>query len=89
MKSEPMLGCSDIIESIIGKYKSFSAKTPMKEIGKTVLTIPVFTTDIYRLRVSSELCSPSRWLGNESEPAAPATFKTQMQPASGIIWREP
>jgi hypothetical protein len=40
------LGSSDIIESVFGKYKFFSAKTPMKEIGKTVLTIPVFTNEI-------------------------------------------
>ena len=39
-------GCSDIIESIFGKYKNFSAKSPMKEVGKAVLTIPVFTSEI-------------------------------------------
>jgi len=39
-------GCSDIIESILGKYKSFSMKSPMKEVGKTLLTIPVFTSEI-------------------------------------------
>ena len=43
---EAFLGCSDIIESVIGKYKSFSAKTPMKEVGKAVLTIPVFTSEV-------------------------------------------
>ncbi|MFO7822045.1 MAG: hypothetical protein R6V56_08355 [Lentisphaeria bacterium] len=45
-KDETFLGCSDIIESVIGKYKSFSAKTPMKEVGKAVLTIPVFTSEV-------------------------------------------
>lgn len=39
-------GCSDIIESVFGKYKSFSAKSPMKEIGKAVLTIPAFTSNV-------------------------------------------
>ena len=39
-------GCSDIIESVFGKYKNFSAKSPMKEIGKSILTIPVFTSEI-------------------------------------------
>ena len=39
-------GCSDIIESVLGKYKTFSAKSPMKEVGKAVLTIPVFTINI-------------------------------------------
>ncbi len=45
-KEGPWLGCSDIIESVIGKYKNFSARTPMKEVGKTVLTIPAFTSSV-------------------------------------------
>lgn len=40
------LGTSDLIESIIGKYKSFPARSPIKELGKLLLTIPVFTTKI-------------------------------------------
>ena len=40
------LGCSDIIESVFGKYKNFSGKSPMKEIGRSLLTIPVFTSKI-------------------------------------------
>ena len=40
------LGCTGIIESIFGKYKNFSSKSPMKEIGKSILTIPVFTSEI-------------------------------------------
>jgi len=40
------LGCSDIIESMFGKYKNFSGKSPMKEIGRTILTIPVFAGTI-------------------------------------------
>lgn len=40
------VGCTDIIESVFGKYKNFSSKSPMKEIGKSVLTIPVFTSEI-------------------------------------------
>ena len=44
--SSTWLGTSDIIESVFGKYKLFSARTPLKEVGKTVLTIPVFTSRI-------------------------------------------
>ena len=40
------LGCSDIIESIFGKYKNFSGKSPMKEIGRAILTIPAFTSTV-------------------------------------------
>ncbi|MEA3392472.1 MAG: hypothetical protein U9Q91_05795 [Candidatus Marinimicrobia bacterium] len=39
-------GCSDIIESVLGKYKIFSGKSPMKEVGKAVLTMPVFTSNV-------------------------------------------
>ena len=46
LKDAVMLGCSDIIESIFGKYKYFSAKSPMKEVGKSILTMPVFTSKI-------------------------------------------
>jgi len=60
-------GCSDIIESILGKYKSFSGKGPMKEIGKAVLTMPVFTSDIsYKeVKMAMESISASdlqKWL---------------------------
>ena len=41
-----ILGCSYIIESIFGKYKNFSGKSPMKEIGRAILTIPAFTSTI-------------------------------------------
>ena len=44
--SNKWLGTSDIIESVFGKYKVFSARTPLKEIGKSILTIPVFTSPI-------------------------------------------
>ena len=37
------LGTSDIIESAFGRYKGFSGKTPMKEVGRAVLAIAVFT----------------------------------------------
>lgn len=40
------LGCSDIIESIFGKYKNFSSKSSMKEIGRSILTIPAFVGKI-------------------------------------------
>ncbi len=54
-KNETFLGCSDIIESVIGKYKSFSAKTPMKEVGKAVLTIPVFTSEVTQQEVKEAM----------------------------------
>lgn len=57
--SEAWLGTSDIIESIFGKYKQFSAKTPIKEIGKSILTIPVFTSKITASEVKAAMESVS------------------------------
>lgn len=42
--AQPLLATSDIIESIIGKYKLFSAQRPLRDIGALILTIPLFTT---------------------------------------------
>jgi hypothetical protein len=45
-KGQVLLGTSDILESIIGKYKQFSARSPLREIGKRILAIPLFGVDI-------------------------------------------
>ena len=52
-------GCSDIIESVFGKYKNFSGRSPMKEIGRAVLTIPVFTSNIDHDEVKTAMESVS------------------------------
>ena len=52
-------GCSDIIESVFAKYKTFSAKSPMKEVGKAVLTMPVFTSNINTNEVKTAMESVS------------------------------
>ena len=40
------LASSDIIESVFGKYKCFTTRGPLKEIGKLVLAIPAFISDL-------------------------------------------
>jgi hypothetical protein len=40
------LASSDICESVIGKEKLFSTKSPLQEIGKSILMIPVFLTNV-------------------------------------------
>ena len=39
---------SDVIEPLFGFYKSFSRKSPLKEIRRTILTIPISTVEITR-----------------------------------------
>jgi hypothetical protein len=39
-------GCSDIIESIFGRFKNYAKNTPFKEITRMVMAIPIFTNEI-------------------------------------------
>ena len=41
-----MLGCSDVIESIFGKYKQISSRSPLKTMGQLVLTLPLMTATL-------------------------------------------
>ncbi len=43
---QTLLGTSDSIESVFGKYKYLSAEGPLRDMGKMILTIPVFTTEL-------------------------------------------
>ena len=43
---ETLLASSDVLESILGKYKIFSSGCPLKEIGKMLLTIPLCTIQL-------------------------------------------
>jgi hypothetical protein len=40
------LASSDIIESVFGKYKNFTTRGPLKEIGRLVLMIPAFLSSL-------------------------------------------
>ena len=41
-----LLASSDIIESVFGKYKFLTRDSPLKEVGKRLLLIPVFLTKL-------------------------------------------
>ncbi len=43
---KPWLGSSDMIESLFGKYKLFSAKSPLKHMDHLILTLPLLTTKL-------------------------------------------
>lgn len=53
-------GCSDIIESVFGKYKVFSSKSPMREIGKSILAIPAFLGTLDKSEVLKAMESVSQ-----------------------------
>jgi len=50
---QSLLGSSDTIESLFGKYKLFSAKSPLKHMGHLILTLRCHLTTMryYRLMV--------------------------------------
>jgi hypothetical protein len=41
-----LLGSSDVIESLFGKYKNFAQRRPIKELGASILLIPLSTIEI-------------------------------------------
>lgn len=41
-----LLATSDIIESLFGKYKLFSEKSPLKHMGHLLLSLPLLTTQL-------------------------------------------
>ena len=58
-ESETFLATSDVIESLFGKYKQFSARCPFKEMGQMLLTISLSTMNLTTTVVKNALLSIS------------------------------
>ena len=54
-RSEKILCCSDIVETIFGKYKNELAKNPMSGITDLVLIIPAFTSMLSAYEVNKAI----------------------------------
>ena len=54
-----LLGSSDVLESLFGKYKIFAQRRPIKEIGASILLIPLSTIEITIERVKEAMESIS------------------------------
>lgn len=54
---EALLGTSDVLESLFGKYKHFSERGPLRELGASLLLLPLatvrITTDLVREALSA------------------------------------
>jgi hypothetical protein len=57
--AQPWLGTSDIIESIFGKYKLFTARTALPELGKAVLVIPALTAKLDPREITAAMATVS------------------------------
>ena len=52
---ETFLATSDVIESLFGKYKQFSARCPLKEMGQMLLSICLSTMNLTTTVVKNAL----------------------------------
>jgi hypothetical protein len=73
------LASSDIIESVFGHYKTFTSRGPLKEVGRLVLLIPAFL---------SELTAPSsarRWHRCAPSMSSDGSTRTSGPPCSRAV----
>jgi hypothetical protein len=68
-KGQTWLATSDVIESLFGKYKLFSQRSPIKEIGPLILLIPLCTQKLTAALVQTALetirsIDVKEWLSN-------------------------
>jgi hypothetical protein len=56
---QTFLATSDVIESLFGKYKQFSARCPFKEMGQMLLTLCLSTMDLTNTVVKNALLTVS------------------------------
>jgi hypothetical protein len=79
------LASSDIIESVFGHYKAFTARGPLKEIGRLVLLIPAFlselTTPVIREAMASvRTIDVERWVHTHLGPSMLARRRRTLRP---------
>jgi hypothetical protein len=81
------LASSDIIESIFGQYKAFTARGPLKEVGRLVLLIPAFLSDLSTLAIREAMESVrtldvQQWLDTHLGPSMLARRRRALRPVS-------
>ncbi len=74
------LASSDVLESLFGKYKLFSQRSPLKEVSRWVLILPLLTVKIGRAMIRQTLENVStdhleRWVSEHFGPSAFARRK--------------
>lgn len=84
-KGKVLLATSDIIESIFGKYKLFSARSCLKEIGPMILTLPLCTVQLTTTFVKQAMetvrgMDVEQWLQNRLGQSALSKRKLMFQP---------
>ena len=83
------LASSDSIESIFGHYKTFTTRGPLKEVGRLVLLIPAFLSDLSALLIREAMESVrsldvQHWLDKTLGPSMLARRRRALRPVSKI-----
>lgn len=84
-KGQTWLATSDVIESLFGKYKLFSQRSPIKEIGPLILLIPLCTQTLTAELVKTALetirsIDVKEWLSNTLGTTMYAQRKAALSP---------
>ena len=79
------LASSDIIESVFGQYKTFTARGPLKEVGRLVLLIPAFLSDLGSTTIREALTSVrtidvEQWVQTNLGPSMLARRRQALRP---------
>jgi len=79
------LASSDVIESVFGHYKAFTARGPLKEVGRMVLLIPAFlselTTPVIREAMASvRTIDVQQWVDTHLGPSMLARRREALRP---------
>ena len=87
-QGQTLLASSDVIESLFGKYKLFSQRSPLKEVGKLILTIPLSTVELTTNLVKQALetvrnIDVQQWAQQVFGPSMFAKRRGALNPTSG------
>jgi len=79
------LASSDIIESVFGHYKAFTARGPLKEVGRLVLLIPAFLCELTAPVIREAMASVrtidvERWVRKHLGPSMLANRRRALRP---------
>jgi len=79
------LASSDIIESVFGHYKAFTARGPLKEVGRLVLLIPAVLCEltapvIREVMASVRTIDVERWVDTHLGPSMLARRRRTLRP---------
>ena len=81
------LATSDVLESLFGKYKARSATSPLREVGKTLLLLPLYTVQLTGQFIKNAMEAVSvidvkRWAKEVLGPSSLAKRRAALKPPS-------